>query len=145
MNNAGQNYTVPALDIDIDELEEVFQANVFGVMRMCKAFSGMLVESKGTIVMVGSLAPVLRYVFSAGYNASKAALHAYSETLRQASAETCCRAWTIEANQCRNSHHSVCRLCSLSLAGFRATCPDCIESYRQTRYIYLCSRSTPSV
>lgn len=76
------DYTVPALDVDFDEVQQTFEVNVFAVMRMCQAFAPLLIESKGTIVQIGSLAGVIPYVFGAVYNASKAALHAYSNTLR---------------------------------------------------------------
>jgi len=52
------------------------------VMRMCQEFAPLLIEAKGTIVQIGSLAGVMPYVFGSTYNASKAALHAYSNTLR---------------------------------------------------------------
>lgn len=81
-NNAGRNYVVPALDYDEDELRELFQANVFSVMRMCKEFTPLLIEAKGTIVQTGSVAGLMPYVWGAPYNASKAALHAYTDTLR---------------------------------------------------------------
>lgn len=81
-NNAGRNYTVPALDFDTAELQEVFQANVFSVMQMCKAFTPLLIAAQGTIVQTGSLAGIMPYAFGACYCASKAALHAYSNTLR---------------------------------------------------------------
>lgn len=82
VNNAGRNYTVPALDVEMDEIRETFEANLFGVMRMCQAFAPLLIEAKGTIVQIGSLAGVMPYVFGSVYNASKAALHSYSSTLR---------------------------------------------------------------
>ncbi|KAI9797283.1 MAG: hypothetical protein M1833_005579 [Piccolia ochrophora] len=82
VNNAGRNYTVPALDVDLDEVQSTFDTNLFGVMRMCQAFAPLLIESKGTIVQIGSFAGIMPYVFGATYNASKAALHAYSNTLR---------------------------------------------------------------
>lgn len=82
VNNAGRNYTVPATEYDFDEVELTFQTNVFGVMRMCKAFTPLLIAAKGTIVQLGSLAGLMPYVFGSAYNASKAALHAYSNTLR---------------------------------------------------------------
>lgn len=81
-NNAGRNYVVPALDYEEDELHELFQANVFSVMRMCKEFTPLLIEAKGTIVQTGSVAALMPYVWGAPYNASKAALHTYSDTLR---------------------------------------------------------------
>ena len=82
VNNAGRNYTVPALDVEMDEIRETFEANVFGVMTMCQAFAPLLIAAKGTIVQIGSLAGVMPYVFGSVYNASKAALHSYSSTLR---------------------------------------------------------------
>lgn len=81
-NNAGRNYVVPALDYDEEELHELFQANVFSVMRMCKEFTPLLIEAKGAIVQTGSVAGIMPYAWGAPYNASKAALHAYSDTLR---------------------------------------------------------------
>jgi len=82
VNNAGRNYTVPALDVDFDEVRATFEVNVFAVMRMCQEFAPLLIEARGTIVQIGSLAGVMPYVFGSTYNASKAALHAYSNTLR---------------------------------------------------------------
>lgn len=82
VNNAGRNYTVPALDVEIDEIRLTFETNLFGVMRMCQAFAPMLIEAKGTIVQIGSLAGIMPYVFGSVYNASKGALHSYSDTLR---------------------------------------------------------------
>lgn len=51
-------------------------------MRITQEFSPLLVQSKGTIINIGSVAAVMPYVFGSVYNASKAALHAYSDTLR---------------------------------------------------------------
>jgi 1-acylglycerone phosphate reductase len=41
----------------------------------------MLVKAKGTVVNIGSVAPIVPMVFSSAYNASKAALHAYGDSL----------------------------------------------------------------
>ncbi|KAK4547099.1 hypothetical protein LTR36_001320 [Oleoguttula mirabilis] len=82
VNNAGRNYTVPALDVEIDEVRETFETNLFSVMRLCQTFADPLIKAKGTIVQIGSLAGVMPYAFGAVYNASKAALHSYSDTLR---------------------------------------------------------------
>lgn len=59
VNNAGRNYTVPALDVEMDEVQQTFEVNVFSVMRMCKEFAPLLIEAKGTIVQIGSLAGVM--------------------------------------------------------------------------------------
>lgn len=82
VNNAGRNYTVPATEVDIDEVRNLFEVNLYGVMAMCQAFAPLLIAAKGTIVQIGSLVALMPYVFGSAYNASKAALHAYSDTLR---------------------------------------------------------------
>ena len=73
---------MPALDVDFDEVQSVFDTNLFAVMRICQSFAPLLIQSHGTIVQIGSVAAILPYVFGSTYNASKAALHAYSNTLR---------------------------------------------------------------
>jgi len=82
VNNAGRNYTVPAVEVDIEEVRLTFETNVFSVIRMCQAFSPLLIEAKGHIVQIGSVAGIIPYVFGSVYNASKSALHGYSNTLR---------------------------------------------------------------
>ena len=82
INNARRNYTVPALDVDLTEVQATFETNVFAVMRMYQTFAPLLIQAKGAIVQIGSLAGKIPYVFGSAYNASKAALHAYSDTLR---------------------------------------------------------------
>ena len=82
IHNAGINYTVPALDVDVDESRRVFESNFFAVVRITQVFFPLLADAQGTVVMIGSLAGVIPYVFGSQYNASKAALHAYANTLR---------------------------------------------------------------
>ncbi|KAI4193602.1 MAG: hypothetical protein LQ350_008238 [Teloschistes chrysophthalmus] len=82
VNNAGRNYTVPALDVSLAEIQATFDTNVFAVMNICATFSPLLIRSRGTIVQIGSVAGMIPYVFGSVYNASKAALHSYSDTLR---------------------------------------------------------------
>ncbi|KAF3915606.1 hypothetical protein ABW21_db0207736 [Orbilia brochopaga] len=73
---------MPALDLDLDEVRETFEINLFGVMMVTKAFAPLLIAATGKIVMVGSLAGVMPYAFGGAYGASKAALHSYTNTLR---------------------------------------------------------------
>lgn len=61
----------------------MFDANVFGPMRMVKNFVSLLIASgDGRILQIGSTAALFAVPFRSAYNASKAALHAYSDTLR---------------------------------------------------------------
>ncbi|CAG8910255.1 unnamed protein product [Penicillium egyptiacum] len=82
VNNAGICYTMPATDTDVHEVEKMFAVNVFGPMRMVHFFHALLVESKGVVVNIGSIGGIVPYIYGASYNASKAALHHYGNTLR---------------------------------------------------------------
>ena len=73
---------MPALHTTLPEIEATFRTNVFAVINICTVFTPLLMQSRGTIVQIGSLAGVIPYVFGSVYNASKAALHSYSDTLR---------------------------------------------------------------
>ena len=76
------DYTVPALEISLPEVQATFSTNLFGVMLVNQTFAPLLLTARGTIVHIGSLAAIIPYVWGSVYNASKAALHAYSNTLR---------------------------------------------------------------
>lgn len=59
VNNAGLGYTMPVLDVDVEEAQRVYDANVWGTVRMIQAFSGMLIAQKGRIVNVSSVGAAL--------------------------------------------------------------------------------------
>ncbi|KAK8102458.1 hypothetical protein PG984_015604 [Apiospora sp. TS-2023a] len=73
---------MPAVDTQVSEVEKMFKVNVFGPMRMVHFFHSWLVASKGLVVNIGSVGGLCPYIFGASYNASKAALHHYGNTLR---------------------------------------------------------------
>ncbi|KAH8151918.1 uncharacterized protein LAJ45_03911 [Morchella importuna] len=85
VNNAGYSRIAAATDLEIDTVvKDMFETNLFGVMRMVQEFVALLIaaEGGGTIVNVGSIAGVMPYVFGSAYGASKAALHSYADCLR---------------------------------------------------------------
>ncbi|ORY71424.1 short chain dehydrogenase [Pseudomassariella vexata] len=82
VNNAGICYTMTAADTDVRQVERMFAVNVFGPMRMVHHFHKMIVHARGAIVNIGSIGGVCPYIFGASYNATKAALHHYGNTLR---------------------------------------------------------------
>ncbi|KIY68360.1 NAD(P)-binding protein [Cylindrobasidium torrendii FP15055 ss-10] len=82
VNNAGIARTIPMLDATEEDIRSVFETNFFAVVYMCKAFAPLLIKAKGNIVQIGSVTQMVPYTFGAMYNASKAALHAFSDTLR---------------------------------------------------------------
>lgn len=51
-------------------------------MNINTVFSSLLIQAKGTIVVTGSIAGIIPYIFGSAYNASKAALQSYISTLR---------------------------------------------------------------
>lgn len=82
VNNAGICYTMTAADTDVRQVEKMFAVNVFGPMRMVHHFHRMLVSARGVVVNIGSIGGICPYVFGASYNATKAALVHYGNTLR---------------------------------------------------------------
>lgn len=75
-------YTMTAIDTDVTEAQRMFDVNVFGPMRMVHHFHDMLIRSAGTIVNISSIGGIVPYVYGASYNATKAALQHWSNTLR---------------------------------------------------------------
>ncbi|KAI0839859.1 hypothetical protein F5Y06DRAFT_17237 [Hypoxylon sp. FL0890] len=82
INNAFPAYTMTAIDTDVSAVQAMFDVNVFGPMRMVHHFHDMVIRSSGTIVNIGSVGGIVPYVYGSSYNASKAALHHWSNTLR---------------------------------------------------------------
>ncbi|KAI0014734.1 hypothetical protein F4780DRAFT_171482 [Xylariomycetidae sp. FL0641] len=82
INNAGLTHTHPATDLDMPDVRTTFETNVFGVMAMCQAFIDQLIAAKGLIINMSSLSSVSPYLFGSAYCATKAAVSAYSRTLR---------------------------------------------------------------
>ena len=80
--NSPSDCTVPAIDISDEDIESAFETNVFSVMRIVRELSPLIIRARGKIVNIGSVTAVTPYVFSSIYNATKGALHAYSNTLR---------------------------------------------------------------
>jgi NADP-dependent 3-hydroxy acid dehydrogenase YdfG len=64
VNNAGAGFVSPVLDVDVEKAKEMFETNFWGLLRVTKAFAGLVVEEKGTIVTVGSSAGVVIFPFS---------------------------------------------------------------------------------
>jgi 1-acylglycerone phosphate reductase len=63
VNNAGGQYVMPLLDVDLEVGKSIFEVNYWSVLRMCQAFADMLIAARGTIVNVGSAAGVIPLPF----------------------------------------------------------------------------------
>lgn len=59
VNNAGAGYAMPVLDIDVERAKQVYEANVWGPIRMIQAFSGLLISKRGRIVNVSTCGAVV--------------------------------------------------------------------------------------
>ncbi|KAJ5606427.1 Short-chain dehydrogenase/reductase SDR [Penicillium lagena] len=82
VNNAGGGYSMPMSDISIPDAKKIFDLNVWSYIAVTQAFLPLLMKSKGMIVNHTSAASVCGLPFQSAYNASKAAMAAFSETQR---------------------------------------------------------------
>jgi NAD(P)-dependent dehydrogenase (short-subunit alcohol dehydrogenase family) len=73
----------PALIKDYDESLwiKTFDVNMFGTFRMCKYALPHIIKKKGTIVNISSIAVVLHSEYLSAYDASKAAIKTFTESL----------------------------------------------------------------
>jgi len=90
MNNAGimlhKNLKVPATDLD--GLMAEVTINMGGVIRMTSAFIDILTANKGTVINVSSALAFVPLPSAPVYSATKAAVHAYTQSLRLQLEET---------------------------------------------------------
>ncbi|KAM5349775.1 hypothetical protein ACJ41O_006280 [Fusarium nematophilum] len=84
VNNAGRGYTLPLLDVSIEETKKLFDTNVYSVILVTKDFFPLLSQSKHKPVVVNntSVCAVVPLPFEGTYSASKAAVSMLTQTLR---------------------------------------------------------------
>lgn len=83
VNNAGKALGVEKVEEFSDEnVREMWETNVMGLLNMTRALLPKLEESSGHIVNVGSTSGFETYPGGAGYTASKHAVRAITRTLR---------------------------------------------------------------
>lgn len=83
VNNAGINVIDPLIEAREEDLEFIFDVNVYGIFRVTKAFAPMIIESGGRIVNISSISGVLSggYVGYGMYTMTKHAVEAYTDSL----------------------------------------------------------------
>lgn len=96
VNNAGVMLLGPVNGADTDEWRRMIDANLYGVLYATHAaVPHLLQQGSGHVVTVSSIAGVRASAGSAVYNATKFAVNAFSEALRQELAEHDVRVTTI--------------------------------------------------
>ncbi|MCW2570723.1 MAG: NADP-dependent 3-hydroxy acid dehydrogenase YdfG [Frankiales bacterium] len=84
INNAGVMLLGPIVDADTEDWRRMLHTNTLGLMYMTHAVLPRMLETgRGDIVNVSSVAGRIARLGSGGYNASKWAVNAFSESLRQ--------------------------------------------------------------
>lgn len=82
VNNVGRSTRGNVLETDPEEFRELMELNFLSVVRCTQAASPHLLESRGHVVNIGSLASKSVSKFLGAYPASKFAVAAYSQQLR---------------------------------------------------------------
>jgi short-subunit dehydrogenase len=87
VNNAGRGFYAPSLAIEVDEMRRLFELNVFAPLRLVQLAAPHLQRTRGTVVMMSSVAGVVAAPRYGAYAASKFALEALSMAMRAELAE----------------------------------------------------------
>lgn len=82
INNAGITHRSPFAETDCAVMRRVVEVNLFGAMHCTKHALKSLIERRGQVIVISSLAGLGPLDGRAGYSASKHALHGMFETLR---------------------------------------------------------------
>lgn len=83
INNAGYSVRSAIEEIKISEVQQLFDVNVYGIIRMIQAVAPIMrAQGKGKIINVGSVSGKLTTGINGAYCASKHALEAISEAAR---------------------------------------------------------------
>ncbi len=83
VNNAGVMLLGPIVGADTTDWDRMIQTNVLGLMYMTDAALPHLIERRGHLIQVSSVAGRVPSRGAGVYNASKFAVNAFSESLRQ--------------------------------------------------------------
>lgn len=83
VNNAGVGFGGPLEFLAIEDLRQQLEVNVVGQIAVTQAFLPLIRKAKGRIVNMGSIGGKMATPFIGPYNASKFAMEALTDSLRQ--------------------------------------------------------------
>jgi short-subunit dehydrogenase len=81
-NCVGQSTRSAILETTLDDFERLWDVNFLTMVRMTRAFAPTLIERRGHLVNIGSLADKIATRYYGSYPATKYAVSAYSQQLR---------------------------------------------------------------
>ncbi|WP_380168367.1 SDR family NAD(P)-dependent oxidoreductase [Jannaschia sp. R86511] len=103
LNCAGIMPLAPALEADVDEWTATIEINVLGLMYVTHAALPHLVQSKGSLVQMSSMAARAVGRGASAYYASKFAVNGFSEGIRQEVTESGVRVVVVEPGSTQTS------------------------------------------
>lgn len=102
VNNAGVVIFGPMNETPEEDIEFLFDVNIYGPYRINKAFAPLLIESKGRTVTIGSISGFATWAQGGAYTMSKFAVEAYTDTLADEMAESSVHVSVIEPGNFRS-------------------------------------------
>jgi NAD(P)-dependent dehydrogenase (short-subunit alcohol dehydrogenase family) len=81
VNNAGVASVGPLATMSMDEIDLTLQVNVYGPVRLSRAFLPLLLASQGRITTIGSISGILAAKDLNAYSMSKHAMEAFTDSL----------------------------------------------------------------
>jgi short-subunit dehydrogenase len=83
VNNAGVATGGPVECVPMDEVKQLFEVNVFGLMELTQKLLPLIRQKRGRIINVGSISGLIATPYMSAYAASKFAVRALTDALRR--------------------------------------------------------------
>jgi len=83
INNAGIAVFGPAENLPLSAFREIFEINYFGLAALTRSFIPYLIDSRGTMTVIGSTAGKVATPFSSPYASSKFAVEGFCDSIRR--------------------------------------------------------------
>ena len=139
VNNAGVAIIDPVTSTRDEDFDFLMQVNVYGVLRVTRAFAPLVAASKGRFVNISSISAFLPWQGAAAYNMSKAAVEAFTDVLAIEMAPLGVQVSAVEPGA-YNTDILKPALARSVTKGFKA---DRAEMNRPTKWPPSCSRPCP--